>query len=478
MQRHPRVFWFRSARWLLGLLVVGAVSAAGCAGRQAQPVAEAPAPVPQAFEAASRALATEIGRADARQHAWERLAYLCDTFGPRFSGSQALEDAIDWTIETMTRDGLSNVRRQPVQVPKWVRGPERARLLGPVEGELVLLGLGGTVATPKGGITAEVVAVGSLAELAKMGPAVTGKIVLINQPMPAYNPITRSAGYGETVRIRVHGPSAAARLGAKAVLIRSVTARSLRTPHTGALVYAEDAPRIPAAALAPSDAEMLARMTRRGPVKVALDLQSQDMGHAESANVIAELRGRERPEEIVVIGGHIDSWDVGQGAHDDGAGVLMAMEAAYLLESLELIPRRTIRVVLFTNEENGTAGAKAYFAEHHRERHVAAMEADTGGGAPHGFRIGKSEADLAPFLPLRRLFAPFGAENLRPGAGGADIKPLIEAGVLGIDIDNDISHYFDFHHTDPDTVDQVDPEHLQKNAAAMALMAYILAERD
>jgi len=157
---------------------------------------------------------------------------------------------------------------------------------------------------------------------------------------------------------------------------------------------------------------------------------------------------------------------------------LMAMEAAYLLRTLDLVPRRTVRVVLFTNEENGTKGAEAYFAEHGKEKHVAAMEADTGGGAPHGFRIGQSEADLAPFLPLRPLFRPFGADNVRPGAGGADIKPLIKAGVLGIDIDNDISHYFDFHHTDADTVDQVDPDHLQKNAAAMALMAYILAERD
>lgn len=411
--------------------------------------------------------------------AWDRLAYVSDTFGHRLSGSASLEKTIDWSLEIMREDGLSNVRREKVMVPHWVRGKESAQILGPTARELPVLGLGMTVGTPKRGITAEVVVVANLDEIDTRAAELKDKIVVINQAMPAYDHDNHDAHYGSTVQIRAHGASRAGQHGAKAVLIRSVTANSLRTLHTGMLSYEEGKPKIPAAAITPEDADWFARMAARGqPVKVHLELGAKLLPDAESGNAIAEIPGREKPEEIVVIGGHIDSWDVGDGSTDDGAGCLMAMEAATMLLELGLIPRRTIRVVLFTNEENGLAGGKAYYEAHHHEPHVAGIEADSGSAAPWGFGIGATEADLAALQPYAELFEPLGAHNFRLGGGGADISPLTRAGMLGIAVRPDTSHYFDLHHSPADTIDKIAPFHLERNAAAMALMAYILAERD
>lgn len=436
-----------------------------------------PAPTidPKFVDAARKlsALAEEDTRA------WDRLAYLADTFGHRLSGSKSLEQAIDWSLEVMREDGLSNVRREKVMVPHWVRGKESAQILGPTPRELPILGLGMTVGTPKRGITAEVVVVSNLDEIDSRADELKGKIVVINQAMPPYDHEHHNAHYGTTVQIRAHGPSRAGQYGAKAVLIRSVTANSLRTLHTGMLSYDEDKPKIPAAAITPEDAEWFARMAARGQkVEVHLELGAKLLPDAESANAIAEIPGREKPEEIVLIGGHIDSWDVGDGSSDDGAGCLMAMEAAKMLLELNLIPRRTIRVVLFTNEENGLRGGKAYFEAHQHEPHVAAIEADSGSAAPWGFGIGDDEADLASLLPYAELFEALGAHHFVLGGGGADISPLTKAGVLGIAVRPDTSHYFDLHHSPADTIDKIAPFHLERNAAAMALMAYILAERD
>jgi Zn-dependent M28 family amino/carboxypeptidase len=347
-----------------------------------------------------------------------------------------------------------------------------------VERELVLLGLGGTVGTPAGGITAEIVAVASLAEIDTRGAELAGKIVLINQAMPDYDHERRESGYGTTVRIRSSGASSAARHGARAVLIRSVTANSLRTPHTGALSYDEGVPKIPAAAVTPSDAQLLVRMAARGPTKVKLELGARTLKDAESGNAIGELPGRELPEEVVLIGGHIDSWDVGDGSTDDGSGCIMVMEAARLLAELGLRPRRTIRVVLFTNEENGLRGARAYHEAHRTERHAAAFEADSGAGAPWGIGIGGTAEQVAALQRYVPLFAAFGVEHLAAGGGGADIGPLMRDGVLGLGLRPDGSRYFDLHHSPADMVDKIAPEHLQKNAAAIALMAFILAEID
>jgi hypothetical protein len=415
--------------------------------------------------------------ADGRTDAWDRLAYVSDMFGHRLSGSKALEQTIDWSIEQMKEDGLENARREKVMVPHWERGKESARVISPVRRDLILLGLGGTVGTR--GITAEIATVANLDEIDEKGEELKGKIVVINQAMPDYDYERRDAGYGKTVQIRSHGASRAAKYGAKAVLIRSVTAHSLRTPHTGAMRYDEDVKKIPAAALTPSDTEFLVRMAKRGPTKVQLKLGAKTLKDAVSGNAIAELRGREKPEEVVVIGGHIDSWDVGDGSTDDGSGCVMAMEAARMLKELGLVPKRTIRVVLFTNEENGLRGGKAYYDAHKDEKHAGAIESDSGSGAPWGIGIGNGPESAESFQKYTPLFEKFGAGHLVQGGGGADISFLVrEAGVLGMSIRPDTSHYFDLHHSPADTVEKIKPEDIQKNAAAMALMAFILAERD
>jgi Zn-dependent M28 family amino/carboxypeptidase len=336
-----------------------------------------------------------------------------------------------------------------------------------------------TVGTPSAGITAEVVVVANHDELDARGPELKGKIVVINQAMPDYDHDHHDAHYGTTVQIRSSGPSRAAAHGAKAVLIRSVTAKCLRTLHTGALNYDPDQPKIPAAAITPEDAEWFTRTAARGQtVKIKLQLGAKHLPDSVSANAVAEIVGRELPNEVVVIGGHIDSWDVGDGSTDDGSGCLMAMEAAVMLHELGLVPRRTIRVVLFTNEENGLRGGHAYYEAHKQEVHAAGIESDSGSGAPWGFGIGEDQTQLDALLPFAPLFEPLGAGTFVIGGGGADISPLTKAGMLGIAVRPDTSHYFDLHHSPADTFDKIAPFHLERNAAAMALMAYILAERE
>lgn len=425
---------------------------------------------PVFVDAAEKITAAVHGRA----RAWELLAVLSDSFGHRLSGSKALEQAIDWSVAQMKRDGLSDPRREKVMVPRWVRGAERARVVAPIERDLVVLGLGGTVG---GRVRGEIAVVDDLADIAARGAELRGKIVVINQAMPRFDHARNETHYGETVRIRGSGASEAAKVGAKAVLVRSVTANSLRSPHTGALRYEDGVAKIPAAALTLEDAELLARLARRGKTTVELSLGAKTLPDSASANAIAELRGRELPDEVVVIGGHIDSWDVGDGSTDDGAGCMMAIEAAALLKELGLVPRRTIRVVLFTNEENGLRGAKAYHAAHGKEKHVAAIEADTGAGAPRGFGISGTPEQVAELQRFAPLFDGLGASVLEAGHGGADISPLTKEGVLSLGLHPDVSGYFDLHHSPADTFDKIDPDHLERNAAAMALMAFVLAER-
>ena len=453
-----------------------------------KPMAKAPEPEPEPEPAWPESFADAAQKITAatvdNTRAWDRLAYMVDMFGPRLSGSKALEQAIDWTLETMRQDGLENVRREKVMVPHWVRGRESAMVTAPVERELVVLGLGGTVGTGRRGVKGEVVAFESLEALQKAGEAnpkvAEDKIVVINQKMPDFDPHnpTDPTGYGKTVVIRSSGASTAAKFGAKAVLIRSVTAHSLRTPHTGALRYEDGVKKIPAAAVTPADAEFLVRMAQRGPTTVQLKLDAKTLADAESANAIAEIKGREKPEEVVVIGGHIDSWDVGDGATDDGSGCLMAMEAAKILMETGLRPRRTIRVVLFTNEENGLRGGKAYAEAHAKEVHAGAIEADIGAGAPMGISMAADDATVAALAKYAPLFEGLGAAQITQGWGGADISPLMATGVLGLGMRPDVSHYFDLHHSPADTVEKIDPAYLQRNAGAMALMAWILAERE
>ncbi|HME06409.1 MAG TPA: M20/M25/M40 family metallo-hydrolase [Bryobacteraceae bacterium] len=406
---------------------------------------------------------------------YEKLAYLCDRIGNRPAGSPNMDKAVLWAADQMRVDGLVNIVTQRVKVPHWIRGNESASLLEPVNRPLTILGLGGSVATPRGGFTAEVVIVHSFEELESLGrAAVKGKIVLFNVPWD---------GYARTVVYRQHGASRAAKLGAVGALVRSVTPNSLQSPHTGAMEYAGDARRIPAAAITVEDALLIQRLKDIGNQRVVvhLEMESHNQPDAESANVFADLPGREKPREVVVIGGHLDSWDVGQGAQDDAAGCITMLQAAAILKHLGLQPRRTIRVVFWTDEEREFSGAIAYrrWVGDNIRNHVAAIEMDEGAEKPIGFGFGSMD-DPAPaqarLQEIGRLLEKIGANGIFPGGGGADIAPLMQDGVPGLSIRTSGKRYFEWHHSRADTVDKVDIDDLRRNIAAVAVMAYMLAE--
>src|SRR6185369_14964869 len=309
------------------------------------------------------------------------LAHLTDNIGNRLSGSANLERAIGWAVAEMKRDRLDNVRTEKVMVPHWVRGEESLELTNPVTRKLPMLGLGNSVGTPPGGVSAEAIVVRGFDELDTLGEAVRGKIVVYNVPFTSY---------GATVVYRLSGASRAARYGAVAAIVRSITPVSLQTPHTGAMTYDENQPKIPTAAITIEGAELLQRMNDRGEhPTLRLKMEAKFLPDAESANVVAELKGSEKPDEVVLLGGHFDSWDVGQGAQDDGGGVIVAWEAVRLLKELGLRPRRTIRVVLYTNEENGARCGVAYRDAHRAEltKHILAIESDSGVFRPEGFGL-------------------------------------------------------------------------------------------
>lgn len=425
------------------------------------------------FATTYRAAADSLIRgATSDSAAYRRLGRLVDTFGHRLSGSASLEAAIDWVLDLMKADGLENVRGEPVMVPRWVRGAESADLVKPRAARLAMLGLGGSVATPKAGITAPVLVVGSFEELERRAAEAKGKIVLFDVPFTEY---------GATRRIRTDGPSAAARVGAVACLIRSVGSSSIRSPHTGATRYDSTVAKIPAAALSAEDAMMLHRFQDRGePVVVTLRMSARALADAPSRNVVAEIVGREKPDEIVVLGGHIDSWDVGQGAMDDGGGSVAAWEAVRLMKRLGLRPRRTVRVVLWTNEENGGRGATAYAESHAGElgKHVLAMESDNGAFDPKGYVLAASDSAAAVVQQVAGLLHAIDATGVQrvSESPAADITPLAEAGVPAMELDVEGSRYFWYHHTDGDTLDKLDPAELARCVAAMAVMAYVVAD--
>ena len=345
-----------------------------------------------------------------------------------------------------------------------------------------MLALGGSVSTPKGGITAPVVVVHDWKELDAKAEQVKGAIVVYNVAMPPYSEET-GAGYGQTVQYRGAGASQAAKRGAVAALVRSVTARSLDTLHTGAMRYDKDLPKIPTASITVEDAELLDRLAAKSNVTMRLRIETQDLPDVASANVIGEIKGSEKPDEVVVISGHIDSWDVGQGAHDDGAGIVTMMQVGKTLKQLKLVPRRTIRIVLFTNEENGLRGGKGYALAHEAElgKTVFALESDFGGTAPRGFGIGHRDNDALARMQTRMtdiasLLRGFGASKVTPGHGGSDIQPMQAAGVPQVGLDVDGHAYFDYHHTEADTLDKVRPEDLSDMVAAVAVMAYVVAD--
>ena len=412
-----------------------------------------------------------IAAALADQDGYAKLSYLCDRIGNRLSGSDSLNAAIEWAAAQMKRDGLENGTVSPVKVPHWVRGHEEAEMVKPVHHTLTMLGLGDSVGTPDGGITAEVVPVANFDALSALGrDKVAGKIVLFNVPYE---------GYGKTVVYRGAGASRAARLGAVAMLIRSVGSLAMQTPHTGALNYSAADPKIPAAAITFEDATLIQRLTDAGEtVSVHLAMEAKMLPDADSANVMGEIRGREKPEEIVVMGGHIDSWDVGAGAQDDGSGIMASLEAAVVIKKLGLQPRRTLRVVFWTNEENGSAGGMAYRAMVGDKIHnyVASIEMDGGAEKPTGFGVSPGGAALARAKEIGRLLEPIGADTIREGGGGADIGPLMRDGVPGMGLFTVGEHYFDWHHTRTDTVDKVNLNDFRQCIASMAVMGFVLAD--
>jgi carboxypeptidase Q len=413
-----------------------------------------------------------IRAATADDFAWRRLAELTDTYGARLSGSENLTRAIAWAVETMKSDGLENVRADRVMVPHWIRGRESAEITDPPRHPITMLGLGGSAATPPGGVEAEVLVVSSFDDLHTKAAEARGRIVLFNVPY---------TNYSETVTYRTGSARAAQRYGAVAVLMRSVGPVGLRTAHTGsAYETSSPPPTIPAASIAAEDANRIARLDARGRrVRVRLVLESHFEADAESANVVGEIRGRERPEEIVLLGGHLDSWDVGTGAEDDGVGCIVTWEAARLMKKLNLRPRRTVRIVLWTNEENGLRGAAAYAERYAASagNHIFALESDSGVLAPSALGFSGSAAARAALLPVLPLIAPLGFNDIGPGGGGADIGPIAQAGnVPTMAYLGDSSRFFVSHHTAADTIERVPPDDVSRAAAAISVIAYAVAE--
>ena len=421
---------------------------------------------PETQSAAAKLMAA----AEKTDIAFRRLAQLCDTFGPRLSGTTNLEAAIDWVLDQMKADGLEGVHGEEVMVPHWVRGAESAEIQQPVQRNLPMTGLGGSVGTPDGGITAPALVVRSFEELKQRSDEARGRIVVYNVPFVTY---------GETVQYRGRGAVEAAKVGAVACLVRSITPFSLQTPHTGMMSYREGIPRIPTAAITLEDAEQLQRWQDRGrPISLHLQMSAALLPDARSRNVVAEIPGRAEPEEVVLVSGHIDSWDISPGAQDDGGGVISAWEALRLMRELGLRPRRTVRVVLWTNEENGVRGARAYAERHRQElsKHLLAIESDEGTFPPTGFTFKGSAGARSIVAQAGSLLMGIHADKVIPGDGGTDVNVLSAAGVPVMELTVENSKYFWFHHTAADTPDKVNPRDLARCTAAMAVMAYTVAD--
>jgi len=426
----------------------------------------------QSFEEQYRESSRKIiAAAMADEEGMKKLIYLCDRIGHRLSGSEAFTKAVAWSARQMIAGGLENVSTPAVKIPHWVRGKEMAEIVSPVKVPLSILGLG---MTGGGDITAEVVGVRSFEELDKLGRAgVEGRIVLFHPPW---------VSYGVTGAFRRTGPSRAAKLGAKAVLIRSAGIPSNNSAHTGVTAFETGVPVIPAAALTEESLGVLERLVTSGErVVVHYSSEAKTLPDADGANVIGELRGSEKPDEVVVISGHLDSWDVGQGAHDDASGCIGPLQALILLKQLGLRPRRTIRVVFWANEENGTRGGNAYRDQFKSElkNHVIAIEMDGGTERPVGMGItGGGEKALNQMMQIGKLLQPIGAGLVTTGGGGTDIGPIMREGVIGSGVRTIGKRYMEWHHTAADTIDKIEPIEFKKNIAQLAVFAYVLADME
>jgi len=423
-----------------------------------------------------------VKEALARGQAWDKLVSLCTTAPHRLAGSPGAATAVEWARQAMETDGLDRVWLEECTVPHWVRGTtERLTIVSPPQfaGEaLSILALGGSIATAKTGLVASIVEVKSWEALDELGRGAEGKIVFFNRPMDAELIDTGSA-YGGAVDQRVGGARRAAAQGGVGAIVRSMTTRLDDFPHTGGMRYADDIEKVPTAAVSTIGAERLSQLLAEGhDVVVKLELDCETLPDETSYNVIGEIRGSEFPDEVVVIGGHLDGWDVGQGAMDDGGGCCQAIEALRLMKALGLTPRRTVRAVMFMNEENGLRGARAYYEAHKSEMggHLLAIESDSGPFTPRGFTTDANPEALSILQEIVELMAFTGATVVRPGGGGADVNPMKASGVTVMGYDPDGQRYFDLHHSHADTLDKLSPREVNLGAACMAAMAYVVAD--
>ncbi len=469
---------------LLSILVASAIDA------PAQQPTASPAPTPATFSPQTIAAFTQLQQAAlASDYAYRQVAHLSNNIGPRLSGSAQAEKAVEYVAGELKALGL-DVRLEKVMVPHWVRGEETAALVefpgmaANTTQKIVLTALGDSVATPPEGLTAEVLVVKDFDELQSLArEKVAGKIVVFTHAFDKAMAAEGRGGsaYAQAVVYRGDAPSAAARLGAVAALIRSVGGADFRLPHTGQTRYAEDAPKVPAGALSSEDADLLASLVPQGTVRMRLVLTPQQLPDVESHNVVADLKGTEHPEQVVVVSGHLDSWDLGTGAIDDGAGVAVSMQVANLVKQLKLQPKRTIRIIAWMNEENGLRGGRGYAEAHAGElaNHVGAIETDGGAGHPLGVKI-KGRPELEKLLaPVAKALEPSGAGILEMVEHtGADIGPMEPAGVPTFSPIQDSRTYFHYHHTAADTLDKIRPQELAENAAVDAVLAYALANTE
>ncbi|XP_062935707.1 carboxypeptidase Q isoform X2 [Cynocephalus volans] len=407
---------------------------------------------------------------ESQNRSYERLALLVDTVGPRLSGSENLEKAIRIMYQNLQENGLDNVHLEPVKIPHWERGEESAVMLEPRIHKMSILGLGSSVGTPPEGITAEALVVTSFDELQRRAPEASGKIVVYNQPY---------VNYSRTVQYRILGAFEAAKAGALASLIRSVASFSIYSPHTGIQEYQEGVPKIPTACITVEDAEMMSRMASRG-IKIIIQLKmgAKTYPDADSFNTVAEITGRKYPEQVVLVSGHLDSWDVGQGAMDDGGGAFISWEALSLIKDLGLQPKRTLRLVLWTAEEQGGIGAFQYYQLHkvNISNYSLVMESDSGTFLPTGLQFTGSEKARAIMKEVMSLLQPLNITQVFCDGEGTDINFWIQAGVPGASLRDDLYKYFSFHHSHGDTMTVMDPKQMNVAAAVWAVVAYVIAD--
>lgn len=444
---------------------------------------KAPTRIPDAAMAVAAGLRSHT---DTGTEAWNIVESLTTEVGPRMAGSAADARAVEWAKAKFRELGYDKVYTEPVTFPVWHRGVERAEVVSPFPQPLAITALGGSVGTRGAPLEAEIVRFPDLLALsAAPRESVQGRIVFIDNRMERFKD---GSGYGPAVAARGNGASEGAKKGARAVLIRSIGTDSDRLPHTGLMRYAADAGRIPAAALSNPDADLLTNMLKRGqPVTLRLQIGAETRGEYTSQNVIGEITGRDRanggrPDEVVTIGGHLDSWDLGTGAIDDGAGVALTMAAGKLIGDLKTKPARTVRVIAYANEEQGLYGGRAYAEAHAAEvaRHQIGAESDFGAGRVYAFRTSAPAHAQAAAKRIGEALKPLGIEYLTDGKGGPgpDVGPMAERGMAWAQLAQDGSDYFDYHHTANDTLDKIDPKALDQNAVAYAVFAYLAAEAE